>query len=122
MNAKKAKTIRRLCGDDKKSARRLRRSMSCSPTSIAQQPKNLGCGPSVPVGRVGNGEPDAMAPHATPLRAIFQIAKEQKVSARELVRPMVDLAATYAGFRDPIKFLANGPRTRVNAVLRQLQA
>lgn len=117
MNAKKAKTIRRLCGDDKKSARRLRRARTSGPTDAAQQPKNLGAGPAVPVGRAGYGPRNAMAPHASPLRAIFEIAREQKVNVRDLVRPF-----TPYDCRDPIKHLANGPRTRVNAVLRQLQA
>lgn len=117
MNGKKAKTIRRLFGDKKKAARQLRRDWTNGPTSTAQRPKNLGAGPAVPVGRAGNGKPDAMAPHATPLRAIFQIASEQKVNVRNLVRPF-----TPYDFRDPIKYLSNGPRTRVNAVLRQLQA
>lgn len=119
MNAKKAKTIRRLCGDDKKSARRLRRAWTSGPTDAAQRPKNMGTGPAVPVGRAGNGKPDAMAPHASPLRAIFGIARGDAKVARHLIANAVFPADCG---RDPIKFLANGPRTRVNAVLRQLQA
>ena len=119
MNAKKAKTIRRLCGDDKKSARRVRHDYARDRTTASQQPKNLGAGPTVPVGRAGNGKPDAMAPHASPLRAIFGIARGDAKVARHLIANAVFPADCG---RDPIKFLANGPRTRVNAVLRQLQA
>jgi hypothetical protein len=117
MNAKKAKTIRRLCGDDKKSARRVRHDYARAPTSKAQQSKRLGAGPSVPVGRPGSGAPIRTAPQDKPLRAIFSIAKELKVKARELVRPFVAYDC-----RDPIKHLAHGPRARVNAVLQQLRA
>lgn len=119
MNGKYAKRIRKFFGDDKISARRARREVSTAHLYSAQQPKNLGAGPAVPVGRAGNGKPDAMAPHATPLRAIFQIAQGDAKVVRHLIAN-----AVFPGDcgRDPIKYLANGPRTRVNAVLRQLQA
>ena len=117
MNGKRARSIRRFFGENKTAARRARHDIARDLTAAAQQPKNLGAGPAVPVGRAGNGKPDAMAPHASPLRAIFEISREQKVNVRDLVRPF-----TPYDCRDPIKYLAHGPRTRVNAVLRQLQA
>lgn len=119
MNEKRARSIRRFFGENKTAARRVRRDIARHLTAAAQQPKNLGAGPAVPVGRAGNGKPDAMAPHASPLRAIFQIARGDAKVARHLIAN-----AVFPGNcgRDPIKFLANGPRTRVNAVLRQLQA
>lgn len=117
MNARKAKAIRRTFGDDKKSARRMRHAMNISATMAAQRPKNIGTGPRVPTGRPANGKPSSTAPQDKPLRAIFSIAKEIETGARELVRPFTPYYC-----RDPIKYLAHGPRTRVNAVLQQLRA
>jgi hypothetical protein len=117
MNAKKAKTIRRLCGDDKKSARRMRHDNTRALTSAAQQPKNIGTGPNVPVGRPANGVPSASAPQDKPLRAILNMhsPRAARILIANALHPM-DCG------RDPIKFLANGPRTRANAVLQQLRA
>lgn len=122
MNATQAKAIRRIHGDNKKAARRMRRAYARSATSAAQCPLFRHTSPDVATGRPGNGAPIATAPQDKPLRAIFSIANEQKVSARELVRPFVDLASLYAGHRDPIKYLAHGPRARVNAVLQQIRS
>ena len=117
MNARKAKAIRRTFGDDKKAARRMRRAYNISGTMAAQRSKNIGNGPNVPTGRPVNGWPSTTALQDKPLRAIFSIAAEFKMKARELLRPF-----TPYDCRDPIKHLAHGPRTRVNAVLQQLRA
>ena len=69
MNGKRARSIRRFFGENKTAARRARHDIARDLTAAAQQPKNLGAGPAVPVGRAGNGKPDAMAPHASPMPA-----------------------------------------------------
>lgn len=117
MNAKQAKAIRRIHGDNKQAARRMRRAYARSATSAAQCPLFRHTSPDVATGRPANGRPIATAPQDKPLRAIFSIAKDFKVKARELVRPFVAYDC-----RDPIKFLAHGPRARVNAVLQQIRA
>lgn len=119
MNAKKAKLIRRVFGSDKKSARLNRRAYTRDATSASQNPKFRSVTPDVACGRPGYDKPDRMAPHAKPLRAILQIAKGKPSVARILISNA--LHPMNCG-RDPIKFLATGPRTRVNAVLRQLLA
>lgn len=119
MNAKQAKAIRRIHGDNKQAARRMRRAYARSATSAAQCPLFRHTSPDVATGRPANGRPIATAPQDKPLRAIFSIANEQKTTARILIAN-----AVFPGDcgRDPIKYLAHGPRARVNAVLQQIRA
>lgn len=118
MNGKQAKAIRRIYGDNKKAARYARKVRTRAGTELSQMPKFRNVSPDVAIGRAGNGKPDAMAPHASPLRAIFQIADGNHKVARHLIAN--ELFPMDFG-RDPIKFLSHGPRTRANAVLRQLK-